>query len=146
MDEQKIFRAKAIEGYTVCFADRCPLKERCLRWKVGLEMPADKPACNCVNPHYQDVGTEQCPRFRQSEKVMFAKGMLHVFTEDMPKKVSSFVRQHLINSHCRTYYFEYRNGQRLMSPAVQEETRQLFREAGWNEEIQFDSYIKDYEW
>ena len=41
----------------------------------------------------------------------------------MPKRVVSYVRQHLINSHCRTYYFEFRNGQRLMSPAVQEETR-----------------------
>jgi hypothetical protein len=24
--------------------------------------------------------------------------------------------------------------------------RSLFREAGWNEEVHFDSYVEDYDW
>lgn len=61
-------------------------------------------------------------------------------------RVKTFVRLSLIGKHCRTYYYEYRNGTRLISPDVQEEVRGLFREAGWNEEVHFDSYIEDYEW
>jgi len=146
MKEQEIFKEKAVSGYTVCFAAQCPLKERCLRWKVGQQMPDTKSSYHCVNPYYQDVATEHCPLFRQWEKVQFAQGMMHIFNADMPRRVEPYVRSHFIASHCKTYYYEYRNGERLISPAIQEEIRDLFREAGWNQEVHFDSYVEDYEW
>ena len=146
MKEQEIFKEKAVSGYTVCFAAQCPLKDRCLRWKVGQQMPDTKSSYHCVNPHYQDVATEHCPLFRQSEKVQFAQGMMHIFNADMPRRVEPYVRSHFIASHCKTYYYEYRNGERLISPAIQEKIRDLFREAGWNQEVHFDSYVEDYEW
>jgi hypothetical protein len=146
MNEKEIFKEKAVSGYTVCFAAQCPLKDRCLRWKVGQQMPDTKSSYHCVNPHYQDVATEHCPLFRQSEKVQFAQGMMHIFNADMPRRVEPYVRSSLIASHCKTYYYEYRNGERLISPAIQEEIRELFREAGWNQEVHFDGYVEDYEW
>lgn len=146
MKEKEIFKEKAVSGYTVCFAAQCPLKDRCLRWKVGRQMPDTKSSYHCVNPHYQDVATEHCPLFRQSEKVQFAQGMMHIFNANMPRRVEPYVRSHFIASHCKTYYYEYRNGERLISPAIQEEIRDLFREAGWNQEVHFDSYVEDYEW
>ncbi|MBO4674190.1 MAG: hypothetical protein J5616_07560 [Bacteroidaceae bacterium] len=51
-----------------------------------------------------------------------------------------------MGKHCRTYYYEYRRGERLIPLAVQEEVRGFFREAYWNEEVHFDSYIEYYEW
>jgi hypothetical protein len=78
--------------------------------------------------------------------VQFAQGMMHIFNADMPRRVEPYVRSHFIASHCKTYYYEYRNGERLISPAIQEEIRDLFREAGWNQEVHFDSYVEDYEW
>ena len=146
MKEQEIFKEKAVSGYTVCFAAQCPLKEHCLRWKVGQQMPDNKSSYHCVNPHYQGVATDHCPLYRQSEKVQFAQGMMHIFNADMPRRVEPYVRSNLIASHCKTYYYEYRNGERLISPAIQEEIRDLFREAGWNQEVHFDSYVEDYEW
>ena len=146
MTEQEIFRKEAENGYMVCFAEQCPLKEQCLRYLVGRQMPVTKSSYHCVNPRYQGVGTERCPLFRSSKKVKFAKGMMHIFNADMPRRVEPFVRQRLIGKHCRTYYYEYRNGTRLISPAIQEEVRSLFREAGWKEEVHFDSYVEDYEW
>lgn len=146
MNEKEIFKEKAVSGYTVCFAAQCPLKDRCLRWKVGQQMPDTQSSYHCVNPHYQGVATEHCPLFRQSEKVQFAQGMMHIFNADMPRRVEPYVRSHFIASHCKTYYYEYRNGERLISPAIQEEIRDLFREAGWNQEVHFDGYVEDYEW
>jgi hypothetical protein len=35
MNEIDIFKEKAKNGYTFCFADNCPLKERCLHYLVG---------------------------------------------------------------------------------------------------------------
>ena len=128
MTEQEIFKKEAENGYTVCFAEHCPLKEQCLRYLVGRQMPDTRSFYHCVNPRYQDVGTERCSLFRSSKKVKFAKGMMHIFNADMPRRV------------------EYRNGTRLISPAIQEEVRSLFREAGWKEEVHFDGYVEDYEW
>ena len=89
---------------------------------------------------------EQCPMFRSDEKVRWAKGMTNIFTDDMPKKVEKAVRQALETRYNRTSFFEYRNGTRLIHPAIQEEIRSLFREAGWKEDVHFDSYVEDYDW
>jgi hypothetical protein len=72
--------------------------------------------------------------------------MMHIFNDDMPKRVEPYVRQSLISKHCHTYYYEYRKGTRLIPPAVQEEIRQYFHEAGWNGDVVFDGFIEDYEW
>lgn len=146
MTEQEIFSRKAVQGYTVCYAEGCPLREQCLRWLVGRQMPDTNSFYNCINPRNQGVGTERCPHYRNRKKVKFAKGIRYIFNGDMPAKVKPYVRQRLIGKHCKTYYYEYRNGSRLMSPAVQEEVRSFFREAGWNKEIHFDSYVEDYDW
>ena len=143
---QELFKTKAINGYTVCFAAQCPLKGQCLRYLTGEQMPDDKCYYSCVNPRSQNVGTDKCPLFRKAKKVRFAKGMMNIFNDSMPKRLEPYVRGQIIARHCRTYYYEYRNGERLISPAIQQEILSLFREAGWNEEVRFDSYVEDYEW
>ena len=146
MEEQEIFKKKAENGYEVCFATKCPLKKQCLRWLVEQHIPATRGYYTCVNPHYEGVGTKKCPFYRNSGKVKLAKGMMHIFNNDMPRRVETYVRSKLFNRHCRTYYYEYRNGTRLISPDIQEEIRNLFREAGWDKEVQFDGYVEDYLW
>ena len=44
MKEKDIFKEKAENGYTSCFADKCPLKERCLHYLVGLSIKGALPA------------------------------------------------------------------------------------------------------
>ena len=46
---------KAKEGYTVCYADTCPLRTQCLRWLVGQQMPHTYSSYRCVNPHFEGV-------------------------------------------------------------------------------------------
>jgi hypothetical protein len=84
--------------------------------------------------------------YRNDQKVRFGKGMLHTFTSDMPKRLEPAVRQGVISLSNRTYYFEYRNGSRLIPPALQEDIRKLFRANKWNEEVTFDAYVEDYDW
>ena len=83
---------------------------------------------------------------RKDQKVRFAKGMTHTFASDMPKRVEPAVRQGIISLTNRTYYFEYRNGSRLIPPALQEDIRNLFRKSGWTDEVKFDGYVEDYNW
>lgn len=146
MNKNEIFTEKATRGYTVCFSTSCPQHEHCLRWNVGQLIPHDIKDCQCVNPHHDNVATEQCPMFRSAEKVLWARGMTHILTDNMPRRVDSTVRAELIKRLNRTYFFEYRNGTRLISPAMQEEIRTLYQQAGWTGDIQFDEYFEDYDW
>ena len=146
MTDREVFEKKAASGYVVCFAEACPLRERCLRWLVGQQMPATRDSYTCVNHRQKDVGTEHCPHHRPAQKVQMARGMTHIFSDDMPKRVEPGVRNTLIARHNRSYYFEYRNGKRLIPPALQEEIRQLFRDYGWTGSIAFDGYVEEYEW
>ena len=137
---------KAKEGYTVCYADTCPLRTHCLRWLVGQQMPHTYSAYRCVNPHFEGVATAECPLYRSDQKIRFAKGMTHTFTGEMPKRLEPAVRNGVIHLTNRTYYFEYRNGSRLIPPALQENIRKLFRANDWTEEVMFDGYVEDYDW
>ena len=137
---------KAKVGYTVCYVNDCPLRTQCLRWQVGQHVPNTNSTYNCVNPYFEGVATDNCQMYRSDQKVRFAKGMLHTFTGDMPKRIEPAVRYGIISLTNRTYYFEYRNGSRLIPPALQEAIRNLFRENGWKEDVQFDGYIEDYDW
>ena len=137
---------KAQEGYTVCYADACPLRTQCLRWLVGQQIPHTYSSYRCVNPHFEGVATNECPMYRIDQKVRYAKGMKHTFTSDMPQRVVSAVRYGVIGMTNRTYYFEYRNGSRLIPPALQDNIRDLFRTNGWTGDMTFDGYVEDYDW
>ena len=109
-------------------------------------MPHTYSSYRCVNPHFEGVATADCPMYRCDQKVRFAKGMTHTFTGDMPKRLEPAVRNGVIHLTNRTYYFEYRNGSRLIPPALQEKIRKLFRANDWTEEVMFDGYVEDYDW
>ena len=144
--EKELLIKKAHEGYTVCTIDDCPLRQQCLRWLVGQHVPNSASTYRCVNPHFEGVATASCPMYRSDQKVRFAKGMTHLFTSDMPRRVESAVRYGVIGLTNRTYYFEYRNGSRLIPPKLQEDICDLFRENGWTGEVVFDGYVEKYDW
>ena len=144
--EKELLVKKAHEGYTVCYMENCPLRDHCLRWLTGQHVPTSHSSYRCVNPHYEQVATADCPMYRSDQKVRFARGMMHTFTDDMPKRVEPAVRYGIASLTNRTYYFEYRNGSRLIPPALQEQIRQLFRSNGWTSDVTFDSYVEDYDW
>ncbi len=144
--EKELLIEKAHEGYTVCYAEQCPLRQQCLRWQVGQYVPDTASTCRCVNLHYAGVATEGCPMYRDDRKVRFAIGMTQLFTSDMPRRVENEVRQRIIWMTNRTYYYEYRNGTRLIPPKLQQDIRDLFRDSGWACEVTFDGYVEDYNW
>ena len=146
MNDKEIFRQKAIDGYTVCLAAECPLREHCLRWRVGEQMPDSVRFYTCVNPLHEDVATQQCPEYRPDEKVTFARGMVSLFNDDMPRRLEPAVRYAIIGKTCRTYYYEYRNGQRVIPPRLQLFIRDTFLREGWTAPVHFDTYFEDYDW
>lgn len=146
MTKEELFTEKAANGYTVCYVAGCPLSGQCLRSSVGKYYPSRLTVAKCVNPLHDNVGTDKCPLYRTGSKVQMACGMTRMFTDDMPKSVVSQVRGELMERYKRTTYFEYRKGNKLISPAMQADIRRLFRKAGWDGDVKFDSYVEDYDW
>ena len=146
MTDKELFIQQIERDYIVCHMADCPIGEQCLRLKVGKHIPSNRVFCVSVNPYHDNVATERCPLYRPASKVRCAKGMTQIFTDDMPKRVEQWVRAALIARYNRTYFFEYRNGTRLIPPAMQDEVRDLFRQAGWTGEVNFDGYVETYDW
>ena len=145
MTKEEVFSKKAAD-YLVCFAESCPRHEQCLRWLVGQYTPTDWACVQCVNPRNRLVGEGRCGQFRSDQPVQMARGMTHIFTDDMPLRVIHYVRSALIADSCRTLFYEYWNGTRLIPPAMQQRVRQLFRKAGWQQPVDFDAMVVGFEW
>lgn len=144
MNEQEIFRQKA-PHYLLCFIDSCPLHATCLHWLCGQEGPADEHTVSSVNPRHPDYGTDHCPCYREHQVVRHAKGMVHFF-DDMPRRMETAVKRRLIGLYSRKVFYEYRNGIRLISPAMQQQIARICQEEGWTEEPRYDGWQDDYLW
>ena len=92
------------------------------------------------------VGTKHCPAFRPKEKVRMGKGMTGIYSDELPRRIERNVRRDIMSLFCRSYYFEYRKGTRLIPPELQETIRGIFRKHGWTQPVEFDEYVDTYQW
>ena len=144
MSQEEIFRQKA-PHYLLCFIERCPLREHCLRWLVGRQANATTVSVTSVNPLLAQAGTDQCPQYRENVTAPHAKGMVH-FYDDMPRRMEVRIKGRLISRYARRQYYEYRNGVRLISPQMQQDIARICQEEGWTQPLHFDAFQYDYVW
>ena len=107
---------------------------------ICLEIPKGMFIDNAGEIDYKQLYAQVLYELREQEAPYWFNN------DEVARKLEPFVRTNLFASHCKTYYYEFRNGTRLIHPAIQEEIRALFRQAGWNHEVHFDSYVEDYDW
>ena len=128
-------------GWKFCFNSQCPMRGECLRYQAALEMPEDREWGYAVFPSALKNG--RCKFFRKDEKVRLATG----FVTDNPIQNNMFVRlRHQLTTYLGgngTYYL-YRNGKKWLSPTQQEGIREIFRKAGYRDEVIFKEEKEDY--
>lgn len=144
MNEQEILRQKA-PHYLLCFIDRCPLHATCLHWLCGQEASTTEGVVTSVNPCHPDNATDHCPYYREKKAVRCAKGMVN-FYQEMPREKEETIKGSLISIYNRKTYYEYRNGVRLIPPAMQRQIARICRESGWTQEPQYDDWQDDFLW
>ena len=130
-------------SWLYCFNAQCPMHDNCLRFLSALEMPADRDNGRAVYPNALKNG--QCRFYRKDEKVMLATGFV---VKDNPRVSSMFVemRRRISNylGGNGTYYL-YRNGKKWLSPQQQEDIRNIFRNAGYTDEVVFEKTKETYD-
>ena len=129
------------KGWKFCFNSQCPMHGECLRFQTALEMPDDRKWGSAVFPPAQKNG--QCKFFKKDEKVILATGFVtaNFAQNDMFVKLRHRLTDYLGGNGS---YYLYRNGKKWLSPTQQEGIREIFRKAGYRDEIIFKKQKEDY--
>ena len=144
MTEKEIFSHKA-PNYLLCFINECPRRATCLRWLVGQELQSNDYNILSVNPMHPEVKANKCALYREKKHVRYAKGMMH-FYDEMTRSQEIGIKHRLIVHYGRRQYYEYRRGERLISPEMQAFIGQVCKENGYTKELRYDGWQDDYAW
>lgn len=144
MTEKEIFSHKA-PNYLLCFINECPRRATCLRWLVGQELQSNDYNILSVNPMHPEVKANKCALYREKKHVRYAKGMMR-FYDEMTRSQEIGIKHRLIVHYGRRQYYEYRRGERLISPEMQEFIGQVCKEHGYTKEPHYDGWQDDYAW
>jgi hypothetical protein len=144
MTEKEIFSHKA-PNYLLCFINECPRRATCLRRLVGQELQSNDYNILSVNPMHPEVKANKCALYREKKHVRYAKGMMH-FYDEMTRSQEIGIKHRLIVHYGRRQYYEYRRGERLISPEMQAFIGQVCKEHGYTKEPHYDGWQDDYAW
>lgn len=144
MTEKEVFSHKA-PNYLLCFINECPRRATCLRWLVGQELQSNEYNILSVNPMHPEVKANKCALYREKKHVRYAKGMMH-FYDEMTRSQEIGIKHRLIVHYGRRQYYEYRRGERLISPEMQAFIGQVCKEHGYTKEPHYDGWQDDYAW
>lgn len=132
------------DHYPVCMHADCPLAESCLHLLAYRELCKTEELMRLINPARCTV-TEDCPYYRDSKPVRYARGFTAFQKRMYPQQYDTF-KAILIGKFGRNPYFERRRGAYGLPPKEQEMVLRALRQAGVTENIPFDSYEEKTNW
>ena len=67
--------------------------------------------------------------------------------DEIPHRLEADIRRRIMACFsCRSYYFQSRKGERLITPKEQQAIANVFRQAGLKAEPEFDDYVEETYW
>ena len=131
------------QGYIYCYLSQCPRHEECLRWIASQQVEPDKLTSLCVMP--KAMNQNPCPLYQKPEVQRMAFGFKKLFY-DVKSRDETPLRDR-IKAYLRgnSNYYRYNNGTRMLSPKQQEHIIDIFRKAGYEGELSFETYINTYD-
>lgn len=134
--------AKVPLWYVLCTQDDCPLRDGCLRFLAAQQAPEDLESAKCVMPGIRKG--DNCRWFNSSQQVTYAAGFEHLFDRVLAKDFTTMRKTITKYLHGVKFYYEYKRGDRMLSPAQQAWIRNYVRTCGYDWEVPFDNYVEDY--
>ena len=142
---EQMLKEKAANGYTLCYTEKCPLREHCLRWMARNMTPQTSFVATVVSFCNPQTQTDTCPMYRDDQPVRMPLGIAKMYY-DMPQRIAHPLKQFLIQHFNRKRYYEYHSGYRPVPPAHEQYIRQTIIRFGWTAPVEFNSYVEDYLW
>ena len=130
--------------YVLCHNNLCPMQTSCLRYLAGQHAPDQLEVATCVMPKTLKGG--KCRWYDKRNVVVWAQGFSHLFDRVMKKDFTSMRKELTSYLHGAKFYYEYKRGDRPLSPEQQAWIRQFVKSYGYEWEVPFDSFYEDYEY
>lgn len=143
--EERINFLQVPHHYLMCLNRKCLKADTCLRQLVEQCVPIDIQSWVIISPKYLAVLEGDCPHYRSTVKVRFAKGFLNIL-ENLPYKQMRAVVSQLIVLFGRRTYYRVRKGERLLSPSEQQQFFLILKNCSVSSFGEFDAYLEDYDW
>lgn len=132
--------------YGKCILKDCTASAICLRYLLYQQRAKESRQLTIVNPDFaQPQKGENCPCFRSLTPVRMARGFQNAL-RTVPHGNIKQVQQELIYHFCRTMFYYYRKGDRMLSPKEQKYVSDVLIRFGAKEPITFDAYEEGYVW
>lgn len=132
-------------NYPLCLNRQCPKASTCLRQLAEQSLPGDVEQLMIVNPKRIAAAESNCPYYRSSERVRYAKGFIGIL-DNLTHSQMRIVVSRLIGHFSRRTYYRIRKGERPLSPLEQKEILNILKNCGVIVSKDFDSYFEEYDW
>lgn len=143
MQENGLTWEKVPQGWALCFNAECPLCQSCLRWLAGRLAPQELTMTRCITPLALAKGT--CPHFASAEPIQYARGFSTIYDRVLKSDYTPLRKQMTLMLSGKRYYYEYKRGERRLSPEQQEAIRELFTSRGYADSVRFDVTELDFD-
>lgn len=131
-------------GWAFCQQAGCPKAGDCLRFKACMSAPAEMTRWLCVLPNALKDG--ECQYFRKAEKKRMAKGLNGILASVSDKQKRHDIRMALTELlGSKGTYYRYKDGERWMSPELQQAIKERLQQIGHSQEVAFDEYAEAYD-
>ncbi|MBQ3632142.1 MAG: hypothetical protein II949_13040 [Prevotella sp.] len=129
-------------GWALCFNNECPLRSECLRHQAGTLIPDTMTIAVSVTE--KALADGQCQHFAPAETATFARGFTHLYDHVRQADYTALRKAMTAYLHGKRIYYEYKRGERLLSPAEQQWIARLFARYGYEDAPVFDGYEQHY--
>ena len=143
MEERNFDFGRVPEGFALCFSTECPLREECMRHLAGRHAPDTLTRGLSVFPNAYRHG--QCCHYRPIRPIKAARGFGDILANVRRSDYSTMRAELVKYLGTGGTFYRYRNGERLLTPEQQEWMRQLLRRYGYEDDVQFNSYVMTYD-
>lgn len=140
------FCINAPKTFCFCLCSDCTATQNCLRALAAKDLDETRETLYIVNPKLinKERGTS-CRFYRSNEMIKIAYGFKKNLAQIESGKIGN-VRSSLSNLMCQRNYYYYLNGEKPISPKLQQTITSILIQNGAVEPVEFDRYEWQYEW
>ncbi len=130
--------------YALCTNSLCPFQGRCLRFMAARYAPANVETALCVLPKALNEKENKCRWIDPMKVVVMAAGFEHLYDRVMKKDYTTMRKGITTYLHGTKSYYEYKRGDRVLSPEQQKWINDYVSSFGYDWEVIFDRYFESY--
>lgn len=133
------------KNYLFCNHNKCPRRNKCLRYQATLSIPQSLSYYTTVNPFHIIGNESNCSFFSPFQTSLFASGISHLL-DNIPHATATSIHKDMYSLMGRSMYYRIRNKERLLHPKEQKQIAAIFLKHNIKSQPIFDEYIEKYDW